>query len=437
MKLYQNIFLLFYRIIFMPLAIIFIFIFILPFSKKIQKSLLLRKNEKLPEPLQQKPIWIHASSGEFEYAKPVISAIKKWQPDIPIVVTYFSPSYAEQIKKFSGVDFSLPLPLDLPNPINQFIRKINPQMLLVARTDLWPEMLLAVKKNKIPSLLFSTTFRSIAKFRCIKKIYYNLLFNQFTNIFAVSELDSHNIKETNTNTLVTVYGDTRYDQVILRLKNSHTLNENILQNVRCPIFVAGSTWPEDEEVILPALDSLLKSEKIKLILAPHEPSIAHLKKIEKVLRKLDISFEYYSKATVLKSNVLIIDKTGILAELYTKAQIAFVGGSFKNKVHSVMEPLAAGLLTFVGPKHTNNREAIIFQKILTPMKLAAVTCVQNAKDLRYNVEQILSQEDLTKSHFFIKSEISKCSGGTAHVLAWAKKYYNISRKNSLTGGEYW
>ena len=425
MNLSEVLFFFIYRFFFMPLALCFVFLFLWPFNKKIKKGIALRKSEGLRETFRQNPIWIHASSGEFEYAKPVISAIKKWQPRIPIVVTYFSPSYAEHIKKHSGVDKCLPLPLDLPGPTNEFIEKLNPQMLLVARTDLWPEILLAAKKNKIPSLLFSSTFRPLSGLRYFFFFYYKLIFNKFSDVFCVSESDSASIKKTNTHTPVSVFGDTRFDQVVSRLQNSKPINENIFKNINCPIFIAGSTWPEDENIILPGLKLFLKNKRFVLVIAPHEPTLVRLQKLEKRLTQLKLSFECYSKSMQFQSEVLIIDQVGILAELYTKANLAFVGGSFKSKVHSVMEPLAAGLVTLVGPMHKNNREAIEFQNIEVAPRCSAVVCVRNPDDLQNRIQEILNHVEFSKTRLVIQGKIRKYTGGTSHVLAWVKNHYNI------------
>src|SRR4051812_29225034 len=136
----------FYRLIAVPL-----FTVSLPFlaltNRKIRRGLGMRMQTRDWPRLSKNPVWIHASSGEFEYAKPVIRELKARHPDIPIVVTYFSPTFALGVENFPGVDFALPLPLDLPGPCTSFLKHVNPRVLLIARTDFWPEMLSQVRRR--------------------------------------------------------------------------------------------------------------------------------------------------------------------------------------------------------------------------------------------------------------------------------------------------
>lgn len=421
LSFFVNIFFLLYRFVIMPLTLT-LALLASPFNRKLKEGFKQRQLLKLPPTLKANPIWIHASSGEFEYAKPVIREIKKNLPDTQIVVTYFSPTYSKQIQSFEGVDFSLPLPLDLPNPTRSFLKKLNPSLLLIARTDLWPELLLAANKHQIPSLLFSATFRPLIRLRTLLKPYYQFLFNQFTDIFAVAAFDRENILSSHTSTPVTVNGDTRYDQVIYRLQHPKPIRFELFKNKNTPILIAGSTWPEDEAQIIPALKSFIAKKKIKLILAPHEPTIDNIHSIQKRLQSFSMTVQKYTESHDFVSDVLLVDQVGVLAELYLQSDIAVVGGSFRNKVHSVMEPLAAGLPTIVGPKHTNNREAIEFQKIILPsVGHPAVICVHNSIELTSALEKILPCLNSTL-RANICDEVKKKSGQSKVIYDWIKKH---------------
>jgi 3-deoxy-D-manno-octulosonic-acid transferase len=417
-----------YRFVWMPLALTITFLFLWPFNKKIQAGLKLRRSTTFKTQFSEAPILIHASSGEFEYAKPVISLIKQKWPNVPVVVSYFSPSYAKAIQNYPGVDLAVPLPLDLPGPIAGFIKKINPRCLLVARTDLWPELLVLTRQQKIPSLLFSTTFREMKGLRFLFLPYYTWIFSLFKNIFLVSGQDEKNIQALHLSSTPTILGDTRYDQVMKRLQTPKPFRHELFANVSTPILVAGSTWPEDETALTDGLGDVLKAGDLRLLLVPHEPTDSHLQKIEKQLTQLHISFERYSKAEHFNANVLIVDQVGVLAELYLVGHIAFVGGSFKSKVHSVMEPLAAGLITFVGPHHKNNREAVEFQQIqlshsLDQHQITAVTCVATPQVLKTKINQLLAE----KSQMFeaknkIQNEITRRTGASEKVVQWLESY---------------
>ena len=140
-----------YRTLVAPLGFLLL-IFISPFlSAKIRSIVQLRRQRKLKDLTIKNPIWIHCSSGEFEYAKSMIREIKKTKPNEKILVTYLSSTYVKAIEQFPGVDESFPLPFDLPGPIGQFLNQVQPKCLLIARTDLWPEVLTQTRKKKIPA----------------------------------------------------------------------------------------------------------------------------------------------------------------------------------------------------------------------------------------------------------------------------------------------
>jgi 3-deoxy-D-manno-octulosonic-acid transferase len=424
--IFNFIFLFIYRFIVTPIALFLLFLVYWPLDKKTKDLMRLRLQKKLPATTSEQPFWIHSSSGEFEYAKPVIAALKAKHPNTPIVVTYSSPSYAKPIEKFPGVDFSLPLPLDTPGAVSSFLRKLRPKALLVARTDLWPELLLQVKKNNIQALLFSCTFRPMTGPRVILKLYYRFLFNQFSEVYSVSQADSDNILSTGTTTHIVTTGDTRFDQVISRLQNPKPLKDNIFDTASTPILVCGSTWREDENIIFSAAAELVKDKKLRLIIAPHEPNDNHIRHIIAQAGWKQLSHETYTHLVtenkIWSTDILLVDKIGILAEIYTKGHIAFVGGSFKAKVHSVMEPLATGLITLVGPHHTNNREAIQFSQLPINDKLHAVEQVRDIDELKSRLQTLINSiESLKSVQLVIKNEVLKRTGATTRVLQWVEK----------------
>lgn len=377
-----------YRTLVAPIGFLLL-IFLNPFfPEKIRSIVQARRRKKLKDLHIKNPIWIHCSSGEFEYAKPVIRELKKSNPNEKILVTYLSTSYVKAIESFPGVDQSFPLPFDLPGPIRQFLNHIEPKCLLIARTDLWPELLCQTKSKKIPSLLFSATFPQNVSF--MAKIWKKTVLSLVDKVYCVS-FDDYDfaIKKLHIEpTKVSVLGDTRYDQVIFRLSSPKPLHEHL--EPQGPTLVAGSTWDEDEKVLLTALEPLLKQKKLSLILVPHEPTPSHIDSLKSQLDKMQILYGAYSSATT-PVPVLLVDQVGILADLYAWGQMAFVGGSFKKTVHSVMEPLTHGAVTFVGPYFENNREAVEFQKVNMSPRLMAVESCQNADDLQKKISAALTE----------------------------------------------
>jgi 3-deoxy-D-manno-octulosonic-acid transferase len=376
-----------YRYLAAPLML-FLLPFAALFNKKIAEGLKLRRQKQAYPEFAQRPVWIHAASGEFEYAKSLIRELKHLAPHCPIVVTYFSPTYARNVKNFPGVDFALPLPLDLPGPVSTFFRRINPRALLMARTDLWPELLTQARQKGIPTCVFSFTQKSPSGLGPIAKYFSRWRLNLVDSIECVSLEDKKNLEELGVATPVRVSGDTRYDQVRFRLDHPKQLPSAWKPPLDTPVMIAGSTWPEDEQVLLPALKPILNSKRLRLILAPHEPTPSHLDDLKRQLDLHGIRFSLFSsEGGWSEAEVLLVDQVGWLAELYAWGDIAFIGGSFKKTVHSVMEALGAGLKTFVGPKHQNNREAIEFQAVR-----GAVQVVNDVESLRQAVQNLSLEE---------------------------------------------
>lgn len=395
-----------------------------PFVPKIEKGLALRGSQDGKKAWatgvhREGAVWIHCASGEFEYAKPVIQLLKKQNPSTFILVTYFSPSYIGQISKFQGVDAYCPLPWDSPRSLAEFFDYHRPRVLLIARTDVWPEMAKQTRLRGIPSLLFSATLTAKSgRARGLGRWMSKATFSQLSDILAVSDEDKSVFDSLELgNTAVTRAGDTRYDQVVARLAQPKPIRDELFKS-DLPIVVCGSTWPEDEAVLIEAARAL--KNQVRFVFAPHEPSESHLNALEVALAKAQLTNARYTQAASWNEDVLLIDTVGILAEIYMKADFAFVGGSFKKNIHSVMEPLAAGCVTFVGPFHANNREALALKEVQVADDLMAVQPIRNSADLVKFLRDALAlpRADLKKK---VRDEIDARTGASRAVVDWVQK----------------
>lgn len=419
-----------YRWIVAPLAILLTGLFYLFGHKKIRAGLNMRKTQNGKSPWSgisknERPIWLHCSSGEFEYAKSVLRQLKTSFPEIPIYVTYFSPTYRKAIEKTPEVDRSGPLPWDLPGPISQFIKNHQPLCLLIARTDLWPEVLSQCKRFEVPTLLFSATLQKRPKF--FDKLVKSWLFPLLTNIFCVAPEDQENIQSLWSHPKAMVSGDTRYDQALFRIQNSQPVKANLFEQKS--ILIAGSTWKQDEIALIPGTEISLKNGELHMIIAPHEPTEEHLHQLEQRIHADGLHSLRYSHAEQWRDEeILIIDRVGLLADLYPFAQIAFIGGSFKGSVHSVMEALVTGCPTFVGPCHSNNREAIEFQKVnLGSSQFSAVTATHSGPELREKIEQIvLEKNNWPQWRNQIRQEVEKKLGASEKVVQWVETTLSLT-----------
>lgn len=314
----------------------------------------INKNKKL--------IWFHSSSlGEFEQAKPIIEKLKQ-EKDVNILVTFFSPSGYENSKKYPYADLISYIPFDSKFNTQKFVLIIKPALTVIMRYDLWPNIIEELNKNNIPIFLVDATLRSNSprKFPIIKS-FHKILFGYLTKILTVSESDANQFRTFGINeNNVSAVGDTRFDRVYqrsLQAKEKRLISYNVLNNKK--VFVAGSTWEQDEEVIFPALMKLAEVDKnILMIIAPHEPTLLHLEKIENEFAGKLKTIRFSHLNTYTDERIIIIDSIGILLTLYTYANVAYIGGSFKQNIHNVLEAAVYGTPVMFGPKIENSQEAI-------------------------------------------------------------------------------
>ncbi len=300
-------------------------------------------------------IWFHcASLGEFEQGKPLMERLKKKQPHYKILVTFFSPSGYELRKNTDFADYVCYLPVDTKNNATQFIHKIQPKKVFFIKYEFWNFYLQELKQQQIPTYLISGVFRSSQLFFKPYGCFHRKMLSCFTHFFlqnATSEKLLHQINIENT----TVSGDTRIDNVFENSLNPKKipLIEKFTTNKKT--IVLGSSWQNEEEIISNYISSTNKA--FKYIIAPHDISKAHIKKIESLLKN---NYVLYSNATlenVQNFNILIIDNIGILASVYQYTDIAFVGGGFSGSLHNILEPASFGNAILFGPKHKKFHEA--------------------------------------------------------------------------------
>lgn len=344
------------------------------FNKKIRTALKDRINlfEDLKEEVQKidrsKPlIWFHSSSvGEFEQAKPIIEKINA-KKEYTILASFLSPSGFYAAKRYERADIITYYPFDSKKNIQKFIEIVNPKILIYMRYDIWPNSVFELSRKKIPVFLVDATMKKNTprKYPLIKN-FHRFLFSKFEKILTISEEDKNGFLNFGIpEDIILVAGDTRYDRVYQKSQNAlkqKILNENIIRNKK--IFVAGSTWNEDEKELFPALIKLHKIEKDLLtIIVPHEPSIQTLEQIEFELNPHISTIRFSMLNQYADEKIIIVDSIGILLTLYAYADVAFVGGGFKSNIHNVLEPAVYGIPVLFGPKFSNSQEAFQLIKV--------------------------------------------------------------------------
>ncbi|MGE5679997.1 MAG: 3-deoxy-D-manno-octulosonic acid transferase [Bacillota bacterium] len=410
-----------YNLFFLPLLYV-LFKLAGLFNAKIKKGITDREN--LFEDLQakiafldrnRKTVWFHSSSmGEFEQAKPIIEKLKA-ENNINIITTFFSPSGYQNSKKYSFSDVITYIPFDWPKQAKKFLDLVKPDAAIMMRYDIWPNFIWNLKERNIPCFIVDATMRGDSK-RMLPLIkgFHKILFKNFTGILTVSESDMKNFSSFDIkNGQLKAVGDTRFDRVYqksLGAKEKKLFKEDLFKGKK--VFVAGSSWEADEEVFLPAFLKLTEYDNdIILILVPHEPTIQHLEKVEGEIagKCSSIRFSYLNEYK--GEQVIIIDSIGILLTLYYYADVAYVGGSFKQGIHNVLEPAVYGIPVIFGPKIENSQEA---KKLV---EIGASKVVRNKKEAYRTLRTLFSNEPLRQKMGQLSSMyVNQNIGATARIL---------------------
>jgi 3-deoxy-D-manno-octulosonic-acid transferase len=307
-------------------------------------------------------LWMHAPSvGEGLQARPVLRLVRSRQPATQLAYTHFSPS-ATQFAASLDVDFRDFLPFDTPTDAAIALEALHPTALVFSKLDVWPVLTQAARSRSVRLGLISATLargssrRSRAASALLRDAYAAL-----DSVGAIDDADADRLVELGVRpSVVTVTGDTRYDQVWERAdrvdRDSALLTR--LKSMRTTL-VAGSTWPADEAVLLPAFVAVRRgAPDARLIIAPHEPTSDHVAPIEAWARAASLRTARVDAPTAGAADVIVVDRVGILGDLYALADIAFVGGGFHDAgLHSVLEPAAFGAPVLFGPRCHDSRDA--------------------------------------------------------------------------------
>ncbi len=390
----------FYNIIFIPILYV-ILVIISFFDKKVRRGISGRKRifeelilNRLTLDLSKINIWFHSSSlGEFEQAKPIIEKLKK-ETDVKIVVSFFSPSGYENSKKYPFADIITYLPFDSEWRARRFIEIISPNIVVFMRYDIWPNHIWSLKKKRIPILLVDATMKKKSPRKLpLLRSFHKYLFEDFTKILTVSDEDADGFKSFKCkNVQIKVVGDTRFDRVYSRSlasRESKIIDKKVFISKK--VLVAGSTWQQDEDVIIPSFLKLLKFDNdAVMIIAPHEPTLLHLEKLENEFAG-QASFIRLSNINNYKNEkIIIVDSIGVLSILYSYADVAFIGGSFKINVHNVLEAAVYGVPVLFGPKIENSQEA---KKLL---EAGGGIMIKDKKMFYRTLRKLFSDEKLIK-----------------------------------------
>jgi 3-deoxy-D-manno-octulosonic-acid transferase len=373
-----------------------------------------------------KYVWFHAASlGEFEQGRPLMEQLRKDHPEYKILLTFFSPSGYEVRKNYEGADIITYLPLDTITNARRFLRTVRPVMAFFIKYEFWYNYLHILKHRGVPVYSVSSIFRPEQVFFKWYGRQYGRVLNCFTHFFVQNEISKELLAKIGI-TDTTVVGDTRFDRV-LQIKEAAKqlpIVESFVKDAP-QVFVAGSSWPPDEEIFIKYfLDKLSgnaernEHKNWKLIIAPHVIGEDHLKQIEKLLegRKV-IRYTEAEKmvngqlSMVNDYEVLIINCFGLLSSIYHYGHVAYVGGGFGVGIHNLLEAAVWDVPVFFGPNNQKFQEA---QGLKTSGGFEISSYEDFAAQMdRFAADDAYLQEQGQKAGHFVKGQ----SGATQKVLS--------------------
>ncbi len=373
-----------------------------------------------------KVVWMHcASLGEFEQGRPVLEKLKTDYPNYKFLITFFSPSGYEVQKNYKEADWVFYLPIDGAANARRFLEIVHPSLVIFVKYEFWYYYLNKIKNQKIPLVLISAVFsREMSAFKWMRPFQLKML-SRFEHIFLQNEGSAILLDQMNLVKNYSIAGDTRFDRVLEIAENFQPIEAIEKFCAGKKVFVAGSTWIEDESVICKIADTLINND-IKLIIAPHEINETHLTGIKKLFPDSILYSEFLKDSSSAERQrsatitCLIIDNYGMLSKLYHYAYFCFVGGGFtSNGVHNVTEAAVFGKPVISGPYISKYLEAVE----LVNKKGGFV--VKNADELKKLIEDFIRNENdcYTQSSIASYNYIKENAGAVNKII----NYIQVNR----------
>lgn len=365
---------------------------------------------------EDRVIWIHAASlGEYEQGLPVIEKLKQYYPLHKIVLTFFSPSGFEVKKNSDAADVICYLPLDTKKNVEVFLKAVHPEMALFIKYEIWPNYLYALHKKNIPTLLLSALFNDDQIYFKWYGLFMRKALSKFSHFFVQNERSSELL-----NTIgfqnVTIAGDTRFDRVSEIVARDNSLDFMLLFKQDKFCFVAGSTWPEDEKILIECINQNVLP--VQFVIAPHTIKPKQIEILKKAINKPVICYSELNTTQIKNFEVLIIDTIGLLTKIYSYADAAYVGGGFSTGLHNTLEPAVFGIPVLIGPNYEGFAEA---ERLI---KLGGILTIKNNEEFQTQVNNIFEDGGFRGNigqinHKFIQEQ----KGATQKIMSKIKSVF--------------
>jgi 3-deoxy-D-manno-octulosonic-acid transferase len=337
---------------------------------------------------KQDHVWIHcASLGEYLLSEPIITKIKN-ETELKVLVTFFSPSGYENKKNSSLADAVFYMPIDTKSNAIKFLEIVKPKLVIFSKYDFWINFINEIDHRNIPMVAISSYFYKQQLYFKPWGGFYRKALAKFKQFYVINHGSVELLKEKGLQTGIYV-GDNRFDKAIETVSTffKNDFIEEFKEGER--LLLVGSSWKEDIDTI----KQLINQKKFwwKVIIAPHDISEENITYIEKNIKKDTLRYSQSADKCLHCHQVMIIDNIGMLSKLYRYAEVAFVGGAFKQGLHNIIEPIAYGLPIFCGNDLRKFPEAIEAQAI------GGLISINDATDFEQKFMELTSSADNIKT----------------------------------------
>lgn len=366
--------------------------------------------------IQGKVVWMHAASlGEYEQGKPVLKRLLAEYPDITPVISFFSPSGYEVIKKKNEFPHTYYLPMDSVINVQQWMSIVNPSLVVWVKYEYWYFYLRAIRRRNIPLIMVSGIYRRNQPFFKWYGGLYRDMLRAFSHFFVQNEPSKRYLSTLIEKDKITMSGDTRCDRVI-EIAEGFTpisLIEDFCKEHR--VIVCGSTWEEDEEVWIHYIN---KMQQLRFIIAPHEIDPSNIQAVKARFTNAITYTEYQTAGNNPGNrNCLIVDNIGMLSRLYHYADITYVGGGFGDSgLHNILEAAVYGKPVIFGPVFYRNFEA---EEMI---ECGGAISINTALELEQTVDNLLENEGLlSQKGISAREYIYKNAGASEKIINFIRK----------------
>ncbi len=356
-------------------------------------------------------ILIHCSSlGEFEQGRPLLEKLKEQYPNYNLILSFYSPSGFEIEKNNPLADLVVYLPVDTTKKVTSFVDELNIEKAFFIKYEYWPNLFTALKNKGCPIYMVSAIFRHDQFFfKSFAKWYRNHTLGLVDHFFIQNErsadiLSKHHFSN------YSVTGDTRFDRVAELSESEFSDNriESFIQGSK-KILIAGSSWLEDEKIILEFMKE--HSDNWKLILAPHEIHENHLKQIESLAEGINkVRYSQSNPEDLPDSQIIIIDNIGKLKFFYRYADICYIGGGFGAGIHNTLEAAAYGKPVIFGPNYQK------FEEAKQLIEIGAGCSIKNTEEFSSTIRTFITPDNYMDKSRKASNYIHQYKGASEKII---------------------